>query len=416
MDGCPTRPQFIAFPGQTPHETPVRALNWRDVRTSADVVIIGGGIVGSSIAYQLTEAGCRNVVVLERERHQGKGSTEKSMGGVRAQFSTDVSIRMSLFSIPFFRDFEQITGHPSGYRSQGYLFIATRPAQMSYLRTNYEKQIAAGLKTVQLISSDKIVEMVPQVRSEDVIGGAFCSTDGFVDPHSVMTGFALRAVDQGAEIVCDAFVTGIDRDVKGVAAVRSTKGTVTTRTVVCAAGAWSSHVGELAGVDLPIRPLRRMLVPTEPFDKISHAAPMTVDMATGFHFRPEGLGLLMAWNDPEEKPGFKTDFDRAFVEKILARGVHRFPVLEEAQVNPARGWAGLYEMTPDHHPILGRVHAVEGFCVAAGFSGHGVMHSPASGKIMADLILKGTTELIDARTLDSARFGEDRLIQETSVL
>jgi sarcosine oxidase subunit beta len=311
---------------------------------------------------------------------------------------------MSLFSIPFFRNFEEIIGHPSGYRSQGYLFIATRPQQMSCLRTNYEKQIAAGLTTAQLITHDRVVEIVPQVRSEDVIGGAFCSTDGFVDPHSVMTGFASRASDQGAKIVCDALVTGIDRDGKGISAVRSTQGAITTRTVVCAAGAWSAQVGKLAGVDLPIWPLRRMLVPTEPFDRVSHASPMTVDMATGFHFRPEGLGLLMAWNDPEEKPGFNTEFNRAFVEKILTRGAHRFPVLEEAPVNPARGWVGLYEMTPDHHPILGKAPCVEGFWVAAGFSGHGVMHSPATGKIMADLILNGATELIDSHMLDCARF------------
>jgi sarcosine oxidase, subunit beta len=386
------------------------------VRPSADVVIIGGGIVGSSIAYQLTTAGCRKVIVLERESHQGKGSTGKSMGGVRAQFSTHLSIRMSLFSIPFFRDFEQIVGHPSGYRPQGYLFIATEPRHMSYLHSNYEKQISAGLKTVQLISSEEIVEMVPQVRAEDIIGGAFCSTDGFVDPYSAMTGFSLRALDQGANIVCNALVTGIDCDVKGVSAVRSTEGTIATRSVVCAAGAWSAEVGKMAGVDLPVQPLRRMLVPTEPFDKISHASPMTVDMATGFHFRPEGLGLLMAWNDPEEEPGFNTDFDRGFIEKILTRGVHRFPALEEAEVNPSRGWAGLYEMTPDHHPILGKAAGIEGFYVATGFSGHGVMHSPATGKIMADLILKGATELIDTRLLDCARFREGRLIEETSVL
>jgi sarcosine oxidase subunit beta len=175
-------------------------------------------------------------------------------------------------------------------------------------------------------------------------------------------------------------------------------------------------VGKLAGVDLPVEPLRRMLVPTEPFDKISHAAPMTIDMTTGFHFRPEGLGLLMAWNDPEEKPGFKTSFDRAFIEKILTRGVHRFPVLEEAEVNPSRAWAGLYEMTPDHHPILGAVPQVGGFYVATGFSGHGVMHSPATGKIMADLILKGATDMIDAKLLDLARFAEGRMIEETAVL
>jgi sarcosine oxidase, subunit beta len=338
------------------------------------------------------------------------------MGGVRAQFSTEISIRMSLFSVPFFRDFEQVMGHPSGYRPQGYLFIATGPQHMTYLRANYERQIAAGLTTVQLLTPEKILDMVPQVRPEDILGGSFCSTDGFVDPHSVMTGFALRARDHGAKIVCNALVTGIEYNEHGVSAVKFTQGTVATRTVVCAAGAWSAQIGKMAGIDLPVQPLRRMLVPTEPFDKISHASPMTVDMATGFHFRPEGLGLLMAWNDPEEKPGFNANFDPAFVEKILTRGVDRFPVLAEAEVNPSRGWAGLYEMTPDHHPILGKVPGVEGFYVATGFSGHGVMHSPATGKIMADLILKGNTGLIDARMLDYARFSEGRSIEETTVL
>ena len=380
------------------------------------MVIIGGGIVGSSIAYQLTTAGCRDVVILERESHQGKGSTGKSMGGVRAQFSTDASIRMSLFSIPFFRDFEANLGHPSGYRSQGYLFMATEARHMNYLRANYEKQVAAGLTTAQVVSTDDIVRMVPQVRGADIIGGTFCSTDGFVDPYSVMTGFTLRAVDQGARVVRDAEVTAILRDERGVSGVESTQGAITTRTVVCASGAWSAQVAKLAGIDLPVEPLRRMLVPTEPFDKISHAAPMTIDMTTGFHFRPEGLGLLMAWNDPEEKSSFNTTFDRAFIEKILTRGVHRFPVLEEAAVNPSRAWAGLYEMTPDHHPILGAIPQVAGLYVATGFSGHGVMHSPATGKIMADLILKGSTDMIDAKLLDHARFAEGRLIEETAVL
>ena len=336
------------------------------------------------------------------------------MGGVRAQFSTDASIRMSLFSIPFFRDFEAALEHPSGYRSQGYLFMATEPRHMDYLRANYKKQVAAGLKTVQIVSADDIVRMVPQVRVDDIIGGTFCSTDGFVDPYSVMTGFTLRAIDQGATIVRDAAVTAIDRNADGAYSVQSTQGVISTRTVVCAAGAWSAQIGKLAGIVLPVEPLRRMLVPTEPFDKISHNAPMTIDMTTGFHFRPEGLGLLMAWNDPEETSSFNTNFDRAFIEKILTRGVHRFPVLEQAEVNPSRAWAGLYEMTPDHHPILGQ--AAQGFFVATGFSGHGVMHSPATGKIMADLILKGSTDMIDAKLLDYARFAEGRLIQETAVL
>jgi glycine/D-amino acid oxidase-like deaminating enzyme len=382
---------------------------------SADVVIVGGGIVGSSIAYQLTLSGCRNVAILERESSQGKGSTGKSMGGVRAQFSTTESIRMSLFSIPFFRDFEQTMGHPSGYRAQGYLFVATEQRHLDYLRANFEKQIAAGLKTASLVTREDIVKMVPQLRSDDIIGGSFCSTDGFVDPYSVMTGFTLRAVDQGATLIRDAEVIGLSLDEKGIASVETTQGSIATRTVVNAAGAWSAQIAKMANINLPVEPLRRMLVPTEPFDKIAHSAPMVIDMSTGFHFRPEGLGLLMAWNDPQEKPGYNTNFDRGFVEKILTHAVSRVPVFEELEVNPSRAWAGLYEMTPDHHPVLGAT-PVNGLFFATGFSGHGVMHSPATGKIMADLILKGSTDLIDAKLLDYARFAEGRLIEETAVL
>src|SRR5258707_4810333 len=307
-------------------------------------------------------------------------------------------------------------GYPSGYRGQGYLFVATSDTHMQYLRANYERQVAAGLKTVSLLKTEDIMRLVPQLRSDDIIGGSFCSTDGFVDPYSVMTGFMLRAIDGGAQLVRDANVTGIDLDANGVAAVRTTQGSVTTRTVVNAAGAWSAKVAKMVGLDLPVEPLRRMLIPTEPFDKIAHSAPMVIDMPTGFHFRPEGLGLLMAWADPEEKPGFNTNFDRAFVEKVLTRGVTRVPVLEEVEVNPSRAWAGLYEMTPDHHPILGPVPGITGFFLANRFSGHGVMHSPATGKVLADLILKGTSDLIDASLLSFERFAQGRLIEETAVL
>jgi sarcosine oxidase subunit beta len=383
---------------------------------SADVVIIGGGIVGSSIAYQLTRAGCRNVLVLERETHQGKGSTGKSMGGVRAQFSTPVNIRMSLYSIPFFRAFDEALGHPSGYRAQGYLFVATHERHLRYLRTNYELQVVLGLKTVELLKAEDVIRLVPQLRADDIVGGSFCSTDGFVDPHSVMTGFMLRSIDNGARLIRNAEVTAIERDAKGVSGVRTANESIATRTVVNAAGAWASLVAKLVDLDLPVEPLRRMLVPTEPFNKIAPSAPMVVDMTTGFHFRPEGLGLLLAWNDPEETPGFKTNFDPAFVEKILTRGVDRVPCLEEAEVNPKRAWAGLYEMTPDHHPILGPAPGVPGMFLANGFSGHGVMHSPATGKITADLILKGASDLVDTRLLNFERFAEGRLLEETAVL
>jgi sarcosine oxidase, subunit beta len=383
---------------------------------TAEVIIVGGGIVGSSIAWHLTQAGCRSVLVIERETHQGKGSTGKSMGGVRAQFSTPVNIQMSLYSIPFYAAFEERLGYPCGYRAQGYLFCATADKHMTYLRANYERQVAMGLKDVRLISAGEIRERYPQLRCDDIIGGTFCPSDGFVDPYSAMMGFITAGCEQGAELWKHTEVNAIERDGRGVCGVQTTRGPVATRNVVNAAGPWAASVAQMAGIDLPVEPLRRMLVPTEPFDQFPHDAPMIIDMSTGFHFRPEGRGFLLAWNDPEETPGFKTEFDPNFVEKILTHAADRVPCFDNLAVNPKRAWAGLYEMTPDHHPILGPAPEVPGLFFANGFSGHGVMHAPATGKILSDLILTGHCELVDTALLDLQRFGEDRLIEETAVL
>jgi len=383
---------------------------------TADVVIVGGGIVGSSIAYHLTARGCRNVLIIERESAQGKGSTGKSMGGVRAQFSTAVSIQMSLYSIPFYASFEERLGYPCDYRPQGYLFCATSENQMSYLRTNYARQVKLGLENVRLLAGDEIRSLFPQLRADDIIGGSFCSSDGFVDPYSAMNGFATWAAEHGAVVWKNTVVSGFGRDATGIASVETTRGNVATRQVVNCGGAWAAEVARLAGMDLPVEPLRRMLVPSEPFDGFPSSAPMIVDMSNGFHFRPEGRGFLLAWNDPEETPGFKTDFDPGFVEKILTRAADRVPCFANLPVNPKRGWAGLYEMTPDHHPILGEAPGIPGLFLANGFSGHGVMHAPATGKILSDLILNGKTDLIDASLLNLQRFTESRLIHETAVL
>jgi sarcosine oxidase subunit beta len=383
---------------------------------TAAVVIIGGGIVGSSIAYHLTETGCRNVLVLERETHQGKGSTGKSMGGVRAQFSTAVNIQMSLYSIPFYAGFEERTGHDSGYRPQGYLFLATSERHLKYLRANQQRQKALGLTNACMVATDEIRRMYPLLRSDDIVGGSFCSTDGFVDPYSAMTGFMKCAQERGARLWREAEVTGIRVESGRVKSVETTRGPIATGAVVNAAGPWAAQIAHMAGVDLPVEPLRRMLVPSEPFDQYPHSAPMTIDMSSGFHFRPESLGFLLAWADPTETPGFKSDFDPAFVEKILVHAANRVPIFEDLPINPKRAWAGLYEMTPDHHPVLGAVPGLEGFFLANGFSGHGVMHAPATGKILADLILKGSTDLIDAQLLNLRRFAEGRLIHETALL
>lgn len=414
---------------------------------SADVVIIGSGIVGSSVAYHLARQGCTNVLVLEREAHQGKGSTGKSMGGVRAQFSTPVNIQMSKYSIDFFSKFDEVVGHPADYRAHGYLFCATNEKHIAYLKANMERQRALGVTNVEWMAPEDISKIVPQLRVDDILGGTFCPTDGFVDPHSVMMGFMLNAREKGVRLWLDTTVTGIETEAgsadvsvrnerearksdekrtrtsalpagetRKITGVHTSRGFISTTVVVNAAGAWAAQIAAMAGAELPVEPLRRQLVPTEPFDRLPQRFPMVIDMSTGFHFRREGKGILLAWNDPKETPGFKTEFDTTFVEKILMHAASRVPVLAEAGVNPRRAWAGLYEMTPDHHAIIGPAPNVQGLYFVNGFSGHGVMHSPASGKVAADLVLKGHSDLIDATQLGVERFKEGKLLEETAVL
>ncbi|MEP6820153.1 MAG: FAD-binding oxidoreductase, partial [bacterium] len=260
-----------------------------------------------------------------------------------------------------------------------------------------------------------------------------------------MMGFMLKARERGVRLWLDTQVTGIEVEAgsagilpaartgrassmetadrmsalpitRRISGVMTSRGFVSTRIVVNAAGPWAAQVARLAGAELPVEPLRRQLVPTEPFDGLPQRFPMVIDMSTGFHFRREGKGILLAWNDPEETFGFKTEFDPGFVEKILTRAADRVPRLAEAEVNPRRAWAGLYEMTPDHHAIIGPAPTISGLYFVNGFSGHGVMHSPASGRITADLILHGHSNLIDASQLGVERFAQGRLLEETAIL
>ncbi len=210
-------------------------------------------------------------------------------------------------------------------------------------------------------------------------------------------------------------VTGICTGGGAVSGVRTSQGEVSAPVVVNAAGPWAASIAHMAGVDLPVQPLRRMLVLSEPFPGLPERLPMMIDMSTGWHFRQEGLGLLMAWAHPDEEPGFRTDFDPAYIEKSLTHAASRVPDFANLTVNPRRCWAGMYAMSPDHHAILGPSPQVRGFYFANGFSGHGVMHSPATGRILADLILHGETSVIDAKDLNVQRFTEGRAIEETAI-
>ncbi len=381
----------------------------------ADVVIIGGGIVGSSIAYHLAERGCAGVLIIEREEKQGLGSTSKSMGGVRAQFATEINIQMSLYAIECFANFEELTGQTADYRAHGYLFCATTAAHLNYLKENQAKQRAFGLKDAEMVSREEIVKMVPQLIADDIIGGAYCPTDGFVDPHGVLTGFAKRAKERGVRIWLNTEVTGISVENGEVTGVKTTNGEVSTRNVVNAAGPWAAGIAQMAGVELPVTPLRRQIVKTQRCDFLPAKFPMVIDMSSGFHFRREGEAILMAWPDDEETYGFKTAFTHDFLEKILTHAINRVPQFVDLPVNPKQCWAGMYEVSPDHHAIIGAAPGVKGLFFANGFSGHGVMHSPATGRITADLIL-GQPSFVDPAPLRVERFAEGRLLEETAVL
>lgn len=385
---------------------------------TAEVVIIGSGIVGASIAYHLTQAGYRDVWMLERECIQGLGSTGRATGGVRAQFSHLMDIQMSLYSIQFFQRFQEETGVDPGYRPNGYLFLATEKRQLETLRKLVTVQQQAGVRQAKLVDLEDIKAMVPLLLTEDVLGGSYCSIDGFIEPLSVMQGFTRRALERGAQLLLETEVTGLGIQGGKIQGVATNRGKIATHTVVNAAGAWARRVAALAGIDLPVQPLRRHVAGTQPFPALADEAPMVIELSTSFHFRKDHSsgGVMLLWSDPDELSSEDLSFSTTWLKKTLELARRRVPAFKELQISPKRSWTGLYELTPDHHPVLGPVPGVEGLYVANGFSGHGVMHSPATGRLLAELITEGRTKLMDITLLSLTRFAEGKLIEETGVL
>ncbi len=386
---------------------------------TADVVIIGGGIVGASIAYHLTEAGCRNVIVLERECLQGLGSTGRATGGIRAQFSTPINIRLSLYSLEAIRAFKDATGVDPHYRPYGYLFLATTEEQMQALRGLIAVQQRAGLKQVRLLGPEDVRELVPLVFTDDVVGASYCPTDGFIEPLSLLKGYSERAIERGAQVWLDTEALGIEMAHSAVCGVVTNRGTIATYCVVNAAGAWARRVARLAGVELPVEPLRRQVASTQPLPALPDETPMVIELGTGFHFRKDHLGgggVMLLWSDPDEPYGEDVCFDLRWLRRVLPLAYRRLPCLRDTQISPRRCWAGLYEVAPDHHAVLGPVPGVAGLYLANGFSGHGVMHAPATGRLLADLIVNGKTALLDVSPLRIERFARGELLQETGVL
>ena len=368
---------------------------------TAEVVIVGGGIVGASIAYHLAARGVTDVVLLERELFFGAESTGKCAGGIRAQFTTPINIHLSMASVDKFTRFGEEMGVPIVFHQVGYMFMSTTSAQWEQAQRNVTLQRSLGLQ-VDLLSCAEINSRVPELRTDDVVGATFCATDGIGDPHEFLQGYLKRIRELGVKVHTKRGATGIRLDGGRVRVVETSDGPISTPVVVNAAGAWARQIGAFVGLDLPIEPVRRHIATTSPLSCIRPTYPMMVDNETGLYMHPESGGLLMGMAKRDEKAAYRTDVDEEFVMEIVGAAVSRMPALETgAEINAA--WAGLYEVTPDHHPIITAHPDVPGFYTCAGFSGHGFMHAPAAGQVVAELILDGKSG-IDVSDLGMARF------------
>lgn len=392
---------------------------------NADVVIIGGGVVGASVAYHLSQRGVHDIVVLEAESEQGNGSTGKATGGIRAQFGTEVNIRMSLYSLGFFKNWDV----NCGYEPRGYLFFTTDPEQLEHMKRTAEFQRGSGVR-VSDVSPAEIAEIVPGMRCDDIAGGLFGADDGFIDPIAVMRGFTEKAVANGVRIEFGTRAEAIETVGGKVTAVVTNKGRFGCGTAILCTGARAGELAASAGVELPVVPMRRQIAWVRSNDGgAPRGLPMVIDAATGFHFRPArtfgDIGtpsarsdmpeFLIAYPDPDETPSINCEFDNGFTEKVLNLAKHRADFLYSCDVVREKCRAGLYENTPDHHAIIGGC-AVEGLFLANGFSGHGVMHSPATGHALAEIILDGNSRTIDVSQLSIERFAKGELMHETAFI
>lgn len=378
-----------------------------------DVVIIGGGIIGTSIAYHLAKRGCSHVAVIEKEISTGMGSTAKAAGGIRAQFGSAINVDLSRISLEHFERFSAEMGVEVLFNQVGYLWIATRSAEMDVFRRNVDLQRRRGLD-VRLLSPEEVAPLAPYVRMDDVLGGTFHARDGYAPPADYVQGYHKKAKELGVRFLLQTEVTAVLTQDGAIRGVRTHQGEIAAPIVVNAAGAGGGRIGRAAGIDIPIQPIRRQCFVTEPIrDGMNHPIPMTIDYTTGVYIHSESGGVLVGMANPLELPGFEEAVDPVFLERIVESAVHRVPLLEHTGIKTS--WAGLYEVTPDNHPILGEAPGLKGFYCACGFSGHGVMHAPATGMILAELITTGKTSL-DISCLSLSRFREGRPILESHVI
>jgi sarcosine oxidase subunit beta len=379
---------------------------------TASVVVIGGGVMGASCAYHLARAGLRDVVLLEREAYFGQGATGRCAGGVRYQFATEVNVRLSIASLGMIEHFKDETGQDPSYRPCGYLFVLTNPGDVRAFEGNVAMQRRLGVD-VQWMTGDEVRRRLPVMRFEDALAGTFHTKDGLADPNGIVMGYIDAAKRRGVRAMTGVEVTGFRLEGDRVAAVETNTGAIDCDQVINAAGPWAGLVARMAGVDVPIVPVRRQMLTTTPLPNLPPDFPFVIDFAQSLYFHREGEGILTGMSNPAEDAGFDQSIDTEWEIVAIQAAAERLPMLENA--GRLSHWAGLYEVTPDAHPIFGRT-PVEGLWIVAGFSGHGFMHGPISGKLMAEFILEGDCKTVDVSGLDLARFAEGRLIREYNVV
>lgn len=381
----------------------------------ASVIVVGAGVIGCSVSFQLARMGARDVVVLEREPLPGTGSTSRANGGIRAQFTTESNVRMSLLSMEILDSLEGEIGAPPAYGKAGYLFLTDSPEKLAAMERAAAFQRGFGVD-VEVLDAAGVRRRVPWVSGERLAGGTFGARDGFIDPGRLCGFFASAAAHDGVAFRHGREVVGVEERVGGFVLRTADGSSFAAPVVVNAAGAWSARLAALFGVDVPVEPVRRHLFLTGPVPDLPRVIPMTIDADTGVLVRREGERVLVAWSNADEPPGFDTSCDPEFVLRFADALEARFPSVAAAGIDQRKSWAGLYEVTPDHHAILGPVPGCPGFLLATGFSGHGVMHAPAAGRCVAEMILRGRSESLDVNSLSLGRFARGEFIHETMVL
>jgi len=384
----------------------------------ASVVIVGAGVMGASVAYHLGARGWRDVLMVDRSDGPGRGSTGVATGGFRAQYGTAINVRLSLVAREKFRRFRDEIGVDPGYLPAGYLWLAVTRAELDILRAALEVQHAEGLHEATEVSVEDIGLLSPAVLRDDVVGGTFCPTDGFIAPLQVLNGYLAAALRAGARVEWRTAVTGLIRDEGGsIVAVETSSGHISTEAVVNAAGAWAAELAEHAGVPLPIAPLRRQIAATVPCSLVPPTTPMTIFAGDGFHFRARDGRVLLLWPTPgvSGKP-FDISVDGEWIDMVTAMAHRRVPVLRNVAIDVACCRAGLYEMSPDRHALLGPAPGCDNLFLINGSSGHGVMHAPSLGQLLAEIMSDGAASSLEVSALRPSRFAEGRPNQVSGLL